>query len=158
MHKTRNSLSLSKRKKSAQQLQTCLSSLLDLALQAKQAHWNLKGANFIALHELFDKINSELLDFADLNAERIAALGGTPDGTIGTISKETLLKTYPKGLVKSKDHLTFFANNLAIVGRQHRDAIELSAEEGDLGTSDLFTEVSRGLDHLLWLIEAHLQG
>ena len=80
------------------------------------------------------------------------------DGTIGTISKETLLKKpTPKGLVKSKDHLTFLQTILQLSDASTGDAIELSAEEG-IWEQATFTEVSRGLDHLLWLIEAHLQG
>lgn len=60
--------------------------MLDLKLQAKQAHWNARGASFIALHELFDKIASQVDEYADMQAERIAQLGGTAKGTLQAIA------------------------------------------------------------------------
>ena len=158
MHKTKNDLPLEIRTNSIEHLQSGLVQLLDLSLQAKQAHWNLKGLCFIALHELFDKVNEELLALADLTAERIAALGGVPDGTIGMIQKESKMKTYPINIFREQEHLEVFSENLSIACAMSRSSIDATASHNDLGTSDLFTEASRKLDHLLWLIESHLQA
>jgi starvation-inducible DNA-binding protein len=57
-----------------------LAACIDLQLQCKQAHWNVKGPTFIALHELFDKIDEDVENYSDLLAERVVQLGGTPAG------------------------------------------------------------------------------
>lgn len=54
-----------------------LADAVDLATQMKHAHWNVKGPNFIALHELFDTIHGQILTHIDGLAERVTAFGGT---------------------------------------------------------------------------------
>lgn len=56
LHPTLNSLPAATRVKVVPLLARGLAEAGDLKLQAKQAHWNLKGPNFIALHELFDHV------------------------------------------------------------------------------------------------------
>ncbi|MGH9897789.1 MAG: ferritin-like domain-containing protein, partial [Pyrinomonadaceae bacterium] len=82
MHKTKNDLSAGIRKKSIDLLSKCLADAIDLKLQSKQAHWNVKGPSFIALHELFDTIATAGDSYADIIAERIIQLGGIADGTV----------------------------------------------------------------------------
>src|SRR5262249_9170815 len=81
-YETRIDLAHQIRKESAALLQARLSDALDLEAQTKQAHWNVKGRNFLQLHELFDKIHGEVEEFVDLIAERITALGHVADGRI----------------------------------------------------------------------------
>ncbi|MCI0534215.1 MAG: hypothetical protein L0Z50_03200 [Verrucomicrobiales bacterium] len=73
---TQNSLRKAVRSAMIDLLNQQLADLLDLGMQAKQAHWNLKGPHFIGLHELFDKVAEELEEFADDMAERAVELGG----------------------------------------------------------------------------------
>ena len=86
MHPTRNDLSTKTRTKVVAVLNARLADAIDLQFQAKQAHWNVKGPNFIALHELFDKISGDLGGHVDDMAERITALGGTAEGTIQAVA------------------------------------------------------------------------
>jgi starvation-inducible DNA-binding protein len=158
MHKTRNDLQLESRSQLVELLNTRLADLLDLSLQSKQAHWNVKGPNFIALHELFDKVADEVESAVDDVAERAIALGGVARGTIAAISKTSQLAEYPLDITQGIDHVNALANALATTGKAVRAAIEQSAQLGDADTSDLFTGVSRGLDKLLWLLEAHTQA
>lgn len=135
-----------------------LADVLDLGLQAKQAHWNVKGPQFIALHELFDKFAEELEEFSDDIAERAVALGGTALGTSEVIFKQSRLRAYPTNLAAGSAHVAALANALAQFGKSARAAMDEATRLGDADTADLFTGISRGVDKLLWLVEAHLQA
>ena len=135
-----------------------LADIIDLGLQAKQAHWNVKGPHFIGLHELFDKVAEELEEFTDGIAERAVEMGGVALGTVQAVSKNSQLTVYPLELTSGLGHVTKLSNAIAEFGTTTRDAIDVAAKAGDADTADLFTEVSRGVDKLLWMIEAHLQS
>lgn len=158
MHNTRNDLAADVRGKVAELLNARLSDTVDLHLQAKQAHWNVKGPNFIALHELFDKLAEETEEYIDDMAERITALGGTAKGTAVVVAKTSQLEAYPLDIVNGRDHVVALAGAVAKTGKAVRAAIEAAGSLGDADTSDLFTGVSRGLDKWLWLLEAHIQA
>ena len=135
-----------------------LANALDLSLQAKQAHWNVKGPNFIGLHELFDKVAEELEEFTDSIAERAVEMGGTALGTIQVVSKNSRLRAYRLDLSSGSGHVASLSSALARFGAATREAIDTASEAGDADTADLFTEVSRGVDKLLWMVEAHTQA
>jgi len=158
LHQTGNDLREKTRRAMIDLLNQQLSDVLDLSLQAKQAHWNVKGPNFIGLHELFDKVAEKLEEFSDDIAERAVELGGVALGTIQAVSKRSRLPAYPLDLVSGREHVTALSGALAKFGASTRDGINLAAKAGDADTADLFTEVSRGVDKLLWLVEAHLQA
>ena len=138
-------------------LNTRLADAIDLQTQTKQAHWNVKGPNFIALHELFDKINEEVEDFVDDLAERVVQLGGVAEGTARTAAKRSSLSEYPSHTVDGRRHVDALSSALAMFGTLVRSAIEKANDLNDLDTADLFTEISRGTDKWLWFVEAHLQ-
>jgi len=135
-----------------------LADMIDLHLQTKQAHWNVKGPSFIALHKLFDEIAGEVDEFADSIAERITAMGGEAEGTLQAVSKRSKVKPYPLHLKTGKEHVEALADSMAAVGKSVRDAIAQSDEIGDADTADLFTNISRDLDKNLWFVEAHVQA
>jgi starvation-inducible DNA-binding protein len=153
---TRNDLDLQIRTNVASILSVTLATTLDLKTQAKQAHWNVKGINFLQLHELFDELASELEEFVDLVAERISALGGAPLGTARIAAQNSLLPEYPYDIVDGVDHVTALAERYAIYAAHVRVGIEKTATLGDADTSDLYTEISREIDKRLWFLEAHL--
>ena len=133
-----------------------LADMLDFSLQLKQAHWNVKGRQFVALHEMLDGMHGEANGWADLIAERAVMLGGQARGTSQAVSKGSTLPEYPVEATSMQDHLANLAESLGALGSAVRDAIAASDELGDADTADLFTEVSRGLDKHLWYLEAHL--
>lgn len=135
-----------------------LADILDLGLQTKQAHWNVKGPHFIGLHKLFDEVAEELQEYIDSIAERAVQMGGTARGTAQVISKNTRLPAYPLDLASGKDHVTKLSQALAAFGASTRAAIDAAGQAGDADTADLFTEVSRGIDKWTWMVEAHLQA
>jgi starvation-inducible DNA-binding protein len=152
---TRNDLPEDLRRTLVALLNRHLADGLDLVLQAKQAHWNVKGPNFIALHELFDEVVEQALDYADEMAERAVELGGTALGTARVVAATSRLDEYPLDATSGTDHVKALADALARFGRAARSAIDTAAELGDADTADLFTEISRGIDKLLWKVEAH---
>ena len=95
MFETSNDLSQTTRQSAIEMLNEHLADAIDLQLQAKQAHWNIKGPNFVGLHDLFDRIAAQAGEYADLIAERAVALGGTARGTVQAVSGRTQLREYP---------------------------------------------------------------
>jgi starvation-inducible DNA-binding protein len=158
MHSTRIDLTVKTRAKVAVLLNARLADAIDLRLQTKQAHWNVKGPQFIALHELFDRLAGELEGFVDEMAERVTALGGIAEGTVQAVVGRTRLDAYPLDIGEGRAHLDALAAAYARYGKLVRKAIGESGRAGDADTSDLFTGVSRGVDKALWLLEAHLQA
>jgi starvation-inducible DNA-binding protein len=157
MLSTRNDLADNTRKAMIALLNARLADAIDLRLSIKQAHWNVKGPTFIALHELFDQIQARVDVFADDIAERAVALGGVVAGTSQTVAKASKLEAYPTDVTAEKEHLRLLADRLSAFGKFAREAINASDEAGDKDTADLFTGVSRQVDKDLWFIEAHLQ-
>ncbi len=135
-----------------------LADTFDLYSQLKQAHWNVKGPQFYALHELFDKLAEELEDFIDMIAERATALGGMALGTVRMAAAASRLPEYPVEAVEGLQCVKALVERYADLAATTRAAIDTAAQYGDMDTSDLFTEVSRGLDKALWFLEAHLQA
>jgi starvation-inducible DNA-binding protein len=158
MFKTKNDLPEATRVQVVELLNARLADCIDLQTQTKQAHWNVKGPNFIALHELFDKINEEVKDYVDDIAERAVQLGGVAEGTARTAAKRSSLPEYPTKAVDGRSHVEALSSVLAVFGAAARKSINQTNELGDLDTADLFTEVSRGIDKWLWFVEAHLQA
>ncbi len=158
MHATRIDLPAATREKVIALLNQSLADTIDLGRQAKQAHWNVKGPSFIALHKLFDEVSEVAEDAIDEIAERITALGGIADGTLQTAARRTRLAPYPTDLVKGRDHVAKLADAIATLGKHARAAIDESDKLGDKDTADLFTGISRDLDKQLWFVEAHLQA
>jgi starvation-inducible DNA-binding protein len=113
------------------------------------------GPNFIALHKLFDDVYEHAGEWADTIAERVAALGGQPKGTLQEASKNTRLDAYPVDLVADREHVARFSMSLGKFGSNLRSAIEQFTRDGDLGSADLVTEMSREVDKDLWFVEAH---
>lgn len=135
-----------------------LADTFDLLSQVKQAHWNVKGPNFIALHELFDSFAGHLTSAVDDIAERATALGGVALGTARLAAKHSRLPEYPLEAVNGEAHLNALAERFAALAASTRSAIDQAAKLDDADTADLFTGISRQLDKDLWFIESHLQG
>lgn len=133
-----------------------LADVIDLGLQAKQAHWNVKGPGFAALHALFDEVAAELAGFADELAERAVALGGVARGTVQALAAGSRLTAYPLEALAETDHLWALSAALAQTAKSTRESVRVAEKAGDAGTADALTGVSRGLDKLLWKVEAHI--
>jgi starvation-inducible DNA-binding protein len=135
-----------------------LADAVDLQLQMKQAHWNVKGPNFIGLHELFDNVDEAVESYVDLIAERIVQLGGIAEGTVRVSAGRSRLEEYPLDIADGQAHVEAVSRALSTFGQTARMTIDEANELEDADTADIFTEVSRGLDKWLWFVEAHNQA
>lgn len=136
-------------------LNQSLADTLDLKLQVKQAHWNVKGENFIALHQLFDDVAGAVEEYADMLAERVLQLGGIAKGTVQAVAENSSLKPYSTEIYKSAQHVTALTSSLRAVADSNRALIDASDALGDKVTADLCTEIARGLDKWRWFVESN---
>jgi starvation-inducible DNA-binding protein len=157
MNPTRNNIPAATREQLIPLLNSLLAAATDLKSQVKQAHWNVKGPQFISLHELFDGIAGRLDVQIDDLAERAVQLGGTAQGTIRQAAKNSTLPEYPENLKTGLDHVAAIADRLAAHGAALRTAIDAATNLGDADTADMFTGFSREVDKDLWFVETHLQ-
>lgn len=153
---TRHGLPLAVRSQVANLLNHKLALAVDLALQAKQAHWNIKGLTFSELHELFDQLNSDMLEIGDLLAERVSQLGGLPRGTVQSVHEATHLDAYPVRPISREEHLLFLSTAVAQFGDELRSAADIVDELGDAVSNDICIEALRSVDRWLWKLEAQL--
>ncbi len=157
LHNTKISLPAKQRVELIAMLNVTMASMTDLYLQLKNAHWNVKGMQFIALHKLFDELAEGTEPQIDDLAERITALGGTALGALQNIVNSSQLKAYPADLCEAKLVVEHLAHNFAILGEHTRTNISETEKHGDIATGDIYIGLTRFLDKNLWFLEAHLQ-
>ena len=155
MHPTKNTLPAKSRARVIELLQPLVTDSVDLYTQVKQAHWNVKGPNFLTLHELFDDIAKDSIEWGDVMAERIVQLGGTADGTARVVAKRSSLKEYPLKATRSSEHVGAVGDRLAAFGASIRAAIDACDAAGDKDAADICTGISRAVDKHLWFVESH---
>ncbi len=154
---TRIDIDLAERQPLIDLLNQQLVDTFDMVSLIKQAHWNVKGPQFIALHQLFDDLAAGLTGYVDILAERITALGGWALGTVRMAAKASRLDAYPPGLVADMETVSYLSDQMARLAASTRAAAERAESLRDMGTNDLFIEVVRDLDKWLWFLEAHIQ-
>ncbi|QVL34573.1 DNA starvation/stationary phase protection protein Dps [Telmatocola sphagniphila] len=155
MHETTSRIKVENREELIELLNQQLANLSDLYSQTKFAHWNVKGANFIAVHKLFDKLAEEVEDAIDEVAERAAALGGLAKGTSRMVAEFSQLGEFPEGTTDCMSVLEVVSEAYANVGNRMREAVTQADELKDANTTDLLTQVSRMLDESLYFLESH---
>ncbi len=132
-----------------------LASAIDLYSHAKQAHWNVRGPDFIAVHELFDRVAEEATAHADELAERSGQLGAGVDGTLRMAVKASQLPEYPLGIATSSEHIKQLATSLAQFGKHLLKGVKQADEAEDAVTADILTSICRATDKTLWFVESH---
>jgi starvation-inducible DNA-binding protein len=157
MNITSNKLSESARVELIELCNARLADAVDLQLQCKHAHWNVKGPNFIALHELFAQVNDDVEDYIDLIAERAVQLGGIANSTERIVPTWSHLTENDAPVTSGDHHVQTIASALAAFSELTRQAIEKSNGLSDFVSADIFTEITRGVDKWRWIVDAHLQ-
>lgn len=158
LYPTKNDLPATARGEAVRLLNARLADCIDLRTMCKQAHWNVKGPEFISLHKLFDEINEDVESYVDLIAERVVQLGGIAEGTARIVAERTTLLDYPLTIAAGHDHVAALSDVLSQFGRTVRIGIEEMNELEDAASADILTEICRGVDKWLWFVEAHTQA
>jgi starvation-inducible DNA-binding protein len=143
--------------KIADLLQKQLSTYNDLHLTLKHVHWNVVGPNFIGVHEMIDPQVELVRGYADEVAERIATLGGSPQGTPGAILKDRTWDDYSVGRDVVQAHLAALDLVYNGVIEDTRKAIGLT-EELDPVTQDILIDHAAELEKFQWFVRAHLEN
>lgn len=139
-------------------LNQLLAEALATYTHSKQAHWNVRGPQFIALHQLFDEVATNVLPMVDALAERAVQLRGDASGTLKTAAAISKLSAYPSGKrLSAEAHLQAVADALAFLAEGMRHGIALADDANDPVTVDMLTEMTATLDKYLWFVESHLQ-
>jgi starvation-inducible DNA-binding protein len=156
LHPTRMDIPPEIRRYVIQLLNQTLGCTVDLRSHVKQAGWNVRGQDFAPLQALFATMASELDAYADLVAERIAVLGGIAQGTAHTAAMQSRVAASPDSLVDGYAQVGALAERFAPYARAMRESIALAADVEDADTAAVYTDLSRGVDKQLWVLEAHL--
>lgn len=133
LHSTRNDLKSNTKAAVISLLNAHLADAIDLGSMTKQAHWNLRGRQFIAVHEMLDQFRTEIDGHVDTMAERVVQID----------------------LVSIEDHVAALEQRFGDLANSIRAAIDAADEAGDAGSADILTAFSRSLDKALWFLEAH---
>ncbi|HWS51604.1 MAG TPA: DNA starvation/stationary phase protection protein [Microbacterium sp.] len=137
----------------AANLQIVLVDLLELALQGKQAHWNVVGRNFRDTHRQLDEIIDDARAFSDTVAERMRALHAVPDGRSDTIASTTSLPEFPAGEVSTSDTVDLITERLdAVVNTMRR--VHDSVDEADPTSADILHAIIERLEQFAWMVSA----
>jgi starvation-inducible DNA-binding protein len=155
--RTRNNICEETRESMVELLNRQLGDTFDLYSQIKQAHWNVKGMNFMQLHQLFDDLAANFIGYADTIAERATAMGGRAKGTARMAAANSRLEELPLEMSDGKDFVIALANRFAEYAASSGTAIDQSADQNDAVTSDIFTEITREVDKSMYFLESHLQ-
>jgi starvation-inducible DNA-binding protein len=134
-----------------------LADAADLYSQTKQAHWNIKGMDFIQLHEFFDDLAEQVLPYVDSIAERATSIGGVALGTARMTAANSTLPEFPDGPYDGKNMVKVLVEIYGRFANSTRAAIDTADKAGDKDTADLFTTISGEMDKHLWFLEAHIQ-
>jgi starvation-inducible DNA-binding protein len=126
-----------------------------LVVNGKQAHWNVRGTDFIAIHELLDQLVEHAQTFADDSAERIVALGLPIDSRLATVAEKTTLPQLNDGFQDWKDTVTQVVALIDAALVTVRAAVE-GLDEVDLNSQDIVIGIERGLVKDRWLLQSHL--
>ncbi|MFJ2550563.1 Dps family protein [Microbacterium sp. NPDC087591] len=134
-------------------LQSVLVDLLELALQGKQAHWNVVGRNFRDTHRQLDEIIDDARAFSDTVAERMRALHAVPDGRSDTIAETTSLPEFPAGEVSTSDTVDLITERLEAAISTMREVHD-AVDEEDPTSADILHAVIERLEQFAWMVSA----
>jgi starvation-inducible DNA-binding protein len=133
-----------------------LADTLDLASQLKQAHWNVTGENFIAIHRLFDEQAALVRDYADELAERARALEAPARGTVRVVAESSTLDEFPSDLIEASKAIRLLLKRYESVSDALNTAAQEASSEDDSATEDLYIEGIRAIDQAAYFLRAHL--
>jgi starvation-inducible DNA-binding protein len=158
MYRSPSPLQEPSRIKVAESLNQRLADGLDLHGQIKVAHWNIKGANFAALHPLFETFAVSLANHNDAIAERAVTLGAKAYGTARHVAKTSRIPEYDQEASRDLDHVRLLADRIEAYLKGLREARSVAEKEGDTDTVDLLTGIVSEFEKNAWFLRASLES
>jgi starvation-inducible DNA-binding protein len=131
-----------------------LANVIHLGFHLRMAHWNIKGASFGPLHDLFGQIYEAIGCWTDVVAERVVQLGGTAMGSIDDVKGKSTLPVYPH-VTAQTDHVSAVAESLRKFTAVFADVMATCNRVDDQVSLDIATEISRAADKWLWFVDSH---
>ncbi len=153
---TWNALEMDHRQTAIDTLNSVLADVIAVSFGCRQAHWNIRGENFDALHTMFGELYKELDDSADALAERTAALGGIVRGAVQNVAADMSLEPFPALAIEPDEHLSAVSARLGTLSGKLRRAIRRCEEIDDPVTVHHLTEAAAQVERLLWRTESHI--
>ncbi len=134
-------------------LRGALVDLVDLALVAKQVHWNVVGPRFRSVHLQLDEVVDTARQHSDTVAERCSAIGVTPDGRAGTVAAQSAIGMVPEGWIKDVAAVQTLVDALGAVIERMRERIEVT-DEPDPVSQDILIGLTADLEKHAWMFQA----
>ncbi|WAZ24515.1 DNA starvation/stationary phase protection protein [Streptomyces cinnabarinus] len=153
MYVVKSPLSDADLKTVAEALQGALVDLVDLALVAKQIHWNVVGPRFRSVHLQLDEVVDIARLHSDTVAERASALGVPPDGRAATVATGSGIGAVSDGWVKDVDAVGTLVEALGAVIARMRERVTATAE-ADPVSQDIFITITADLEKHHWMFQA----
>jgi len=158
MTKTNIGINEADRKAVSDQLAKLLADEFILYTKTRNAHWNIEGPDFHAMHVFFESQYQQLDELMDSVAERIRKIGHYAPASLTQMLQLTHLteKTGDKNDSASflkellEDHesiIEYIRGNINPIANQYNDA----------GTSDYITGLMETHEGLAWMIRSHFR-
>ena len=126
-----------------------------LTVNGKQAHWHVRGANFIGVPVFLDTVVDHAGGWADEAAERIVALGLPLDARVQRVAEKVSNTGAPAGFAQSADVIKGIVSDMDAVIADLDAAIE-GLDETDLTSQDVAIGIKAGLEKDRWFLFAHI--
>lgn len=136
-------------------LQTLLSKLVVVELEAKQVHWNVTGPAFIAVHSLSDELADDLRAWADRVAERAVALGSPVDVRPDFVAS-AVPRRLPAGWLSDRQALAELARGIDDIAAFVRES-GCELERHDTVARQVADEIREGLEKYGWMLRAQIR-
>lgn len=146
-------LSEQARKTTGEALQGAVVDLIDLSLQAKQAHWNVVGRNFRSLHLQLDEVVASARTHTDTCAERAITIGVNPDGRPKTVGEQAKSPRVDPGYVQDDKVIAAFMDILTSITERFRERIR-ETDQTDPVTENILEDITNDLEKHLWMFQA----
>ncbi|WP_329427748.1 Dps family protein [Streptomyces sp. NBC_01268] len=134
-------------------LQGALVDLVDLALVAKQVHWNVVGPRFRSVHLQLDEVVTTARTHSDTVAERASAIGVNPDGRASTVASGSIIGPVPEGWIKDEEAVRILVDALGAVVARMRERINVTGDP-DPVSQDLLIALTADLEKHSWMYQA----
>lgn len=145
------------RKENVEQLNRILADTIVLRDMYKKAHWQVSGATFFQLHQLFEAHYQAQAEITDLLAERVQTLGGVSVAVPQDVVEVARQQRSPAAREQVPAQISRLLDAHERILVETREAARVADRNNDLGTNDLLmSDVLRPNEKQVWFLSEHL--